>query len=177
MSTLSSLVIVSASTLALDLIKGKFAKDMSDAKQVFLIRILIVVFIAISAVLALVQYKSSVNFIAQLMGISWGAMAGAFLAPFMYSLYSKKVTTAACWTCFIFASVLMSANMLIRPMFPAIMQSPINAGAIAMLAGLIIVPIVSAITPKPDEKLVDEAFECYEEKILVPLSTSLNSEK
>ena len=177
MSTLSSLVIVSASTLALDLIKGNFAKDMSDAKQVFLIRILIVVFIAISAVLALVQYKSSVNFIAQLMGISWGAMAGAFLAPFMYSLYSKKVSTAACWTCFIFASVLMSANMLIRPAFPAIMQSPINSGAIAMLAGLIIVPIVSALTPSPDKKLVDDAFKCYDEKIMVPLSTSLNSEK
>ena len=177
MSTLSSLVIVSASTLALDLIKGNFAKDMSDAKQVFLIRILIVVFIAISAVLALVQYKSSVNFIAQLMGISWGAMAGAFLAPFMYSLYSKKVTTSACWTCFIFASVLMSANMLIRPAFPAIMQSPINSGAIAMLAGLIIVPIVSALTPSPDKKLVDDAFKCYDEKIMVPLSTSLNSEK
>ena len=177
MSTLSSLVIVSASTLALDLIKGNFAKDMSDAKQVFLIRILIVVFIAISAVLALVQYKSSVNFIAQLMGISWGAMAGAFLAPFMYSLYSKKVTTSACWACFIFASVLMAANMLIRPAFPAIMQSPINSGAIAMLAGLIIVPIVSALTPSPDKKLVDDAFKCYDEKIMVPLSTSLNSEK
>lgn len=177
MSTLSSLVIVSASTLALDLIKGNFAKDMSDAKQVFLIRILIVVFIAISAVLALVQYKSSVNFIAQLMGISWGAMAGAFLAPFMYSLYSKKVSTAACWTCFIFASVLMSANMLIRPAFPVIMQSPINSGAIAMLAGLIIVPIVSALTTSPDKKLVDDAFKCYDEKIMVPLSTSLNSEK
>ena len=177
MSTLSSLVIVSASTLTLDLIKDNFYKDMSEPRQVLMIRGLVVVFIAISAVLALVQYKSSVNFIAQLMGISWGAMAGAFLAPFMYSLYSKRVTTAACWTCFIFASVLMSANMLIRPAFPAIMQSPINSGAIAMLAGLIIVPIISALTPSPDKNLVDEAFKCYDEKILVPLSTSLNSEK
>ena len=71
----------------------------------------------------------------------------------------------------------MTANMLIRPAFPAIMQSPINAGAIAMLAGLLIVPIVSAITPKPDKKLVDDAFTCYDEKIVVPLSTALSSEK
>ena len=71
----------------------------------------------------------------------------------------------------------MSANMLIRPEFPTILQSPINSGAIAMLAGLIIVPIVSAITPKPDKKLVDDAFTCYDEKIMVPLSTALNSEK
>lgn len=177
MSTLSSLVIVSASTLTLDLIRDNFAPNMTEARQILLIRILIVIFIAISAVLAMVQYKSSVNFIAQLMGISWGAMAGAFLAPFMYSLYSKKVTTAACWVCFIFCSVLMSANMIIRPMFPAILQSPINAGAFAMLAGLVIVPIISAITPKPDKKLVDDAFTCYDKKIVVPLSTSLNSEK
>lgn len=177
MSTLSSLVIVSASTLTLDLIRDNFAPNMTESRQVLMIRGLVVVFIAISAVLALVQYKSSVTFIAQLMGVSWGAMAGAFLAPFMYSLYSKKVTTASCWVCFLFCSILMSANMIIRPIFPQILQSPINAGAFAMLAGLVIVPIISAITPAPDKKLVDDAFKCYDEKIVVPLSTSLNSEK
>ena len=173
MSTLSSLVIASSSTLAIDLIKDNFAPTMTEAKQVFLMRVLIVIFIAISAILALIQYKSSVNFIAQMMGISWGAMAGAFLAPFMYSLYSKKVTTAACWTCFGFSVVLMIANMLIRPMFPAIMQSPINAGAIAMLAGLIIVPIVSALTAPPERRLVDEAFKCYEKETTVPQYVAL----
>ena len=44
------------STLTLDLIRDNFAKDMSEPRQVLLIRILVVVFIAISAVLALVQY-------------------------------------------------------------------------------------------------------------------------
>ena len=173
MSTLSSLVIASSSTLAIDLIKDNFAPNMSEAKQVFLMRVLIVIFIAISAVLALIQYKSSVNFIAQMMGISWGAMAGAFLAPFMYSLYSKKITTAACWASFAFSVVLMTANMLIRPLFPAIMQSPINAGAIAMLAGMIIVPIVSALTAPPDRRLVDDAFKCYEKETTVPQYVAL----
>ncbi len=173
MSTLSSLVIVSSSTLTIDLIKDTFIKNMSEAKQVFFIRLLIVVFIAISAVLAMIQYKSSVNFIAQLMGVSWGAMAGAFLAPFMYSLYSKSVTTASCWTCFIFACGLMTANIFFRPEFPQILQSPINSGAIAMLAGLVIVPVVSCFTGKPDKKLVDGAFSCYEEQTVVPLRTAL----
>ena len=86
MSTLSSLVIASSSTLTIDFIKDNFVKNMSEKKQVLLIRVLIVVFIAISSVLALIQYKSSVTFIAQLMGVSWG-LAGSFLAPFMYSLY------------------------------------------------------------------------------------------
>ena len=176
MSTLSSLVIASSSTLTIDLIKDNFIKNMSESKQVLYMRVLIIIFIAISAVLALVQYTSSVNFIAQLMGISWGAMAGAFLAPFMYALYSKKVTTASCWACFIFATVLMTANMLIRPEFPAILQSPINSGAFAMLAGLIIVPVVSAFTPAPDKNLVDNAFTCYDKETTVPVSVALGKD-
>ena len=164
MSTLSSLVIASSSTLTIDFIKDTFIKNMSEKKQLIWIRALIVVFIAISAILALIQYKSSITFIAQLMGVSWGALAGSFLAPFMYSLYSKNVSKISCWVCFIFSSTLMLANIFFRASFPTIMQSPINCGAIAMIAGMIIVPIVSLITPKPDKKLVDEAFACYEEK-------------
>ena len=90
MSTLSSLVIASSSTLTIDFLKDNFIKKMSEKKQLLLIRILVVVFIAISAIIALIQYKSSVTFIAQLMGISWGALAGSFLAPFLYSLYWKR---------------------------------------------------------------------------------------
>jgi len=162
MSTLSSLVLASSSTLTIDFLKDNFIKDMKEKSQLLCIRVLVVVFIAISSVLALIQYKSSVTFIAQLMGVSWGALAGAFLAPFMYSLYGKWVTKASCWVCFIFGSVLMILNIFFRPSFPTIMQSPINCGAIAMLAGLIIVPVVSLITPKPDKDMVDNAFACYE---------------
>ena len=135
---------------------------MSEKKQVLYIRVLVVVFIAISAVLALIQYKSSVTFIAQLMGISWGALAGSFLAPFMYSLYSKKVSKTACWACFIFSSVLMVANIFFRAQFPTWLQSPINCGAFAMIAGMVIVPVVSLFTAKSDRKLVDDAFSCYD---------------
>lgn len=173
MSTLSSLVIASSSTLTIDFLKDNFIKNMSDKKQVLYIRVLIVVFIAISAILALIQYKSSVTFIAQLMGVSWGALAGSFLAPFMYSLYSKKVTNASCWVCFLFSSILMLANIFWRSSFPVIMQSPINCGAIAMLAGLVIVPVVSLFTPKPDKDLVDDAFACYEQETTVSQKTAL----
>ena len=173
MSTLSSLVIASSSTLTIDFLKDNFIKDMSDKKQVLSIRILVVVFIAISAIIALVQYKSSVTFIAQLMGISWGALAGAFLAPFLYSLYWKGTTKIACWVSFVFGVGLMLLDMLAPACLPAIMQSPINCGAIAMLAGLVIVPMVSLITPKPDKALVDETFACYDKTNVVAQKTAL----
>lgn len=174
MSTLSSLVMASSSTLTLDVLKGHVIKNLNEKKQVLIMRALIVVFIVISVILAIVQYKSSVTFIAQLMGVSWGALAGAFLAPFLYGLYWKKTTKAACYVSFIFGAGFMVANMLFRSSFPALLQSPINAGAAAMIAGLVIVPIVSLFTAKPDEKLVEETFACYNKKIAVPQKQSLS---
>lgn len=167
MSTLSSLVLASSSTLTLDFLKEKVCPNMSDRQQVTVMRLLVVVFIAISVVLAIIQYRSNVTFIAQLMGVSWGALAGAFLAPFLFGLYWKKTTKAACAVSFLFSTVVMLANIGLKSLFPPILQSPINAGAFCMLSGLILVPLVSLFTRKPDAALVDEAFSCYDQRVLV----------
>ena len=176
MSTLSSLVLASSSTLTLDLLKGHVIKDMDEKKQLFIMRVLIVIFIIISVVLALIQYSSNVTFIAQLMGVSWGALAGAFLAPFMYSLYWKGVTKLSCWVNFIFSSVVMTANIFVRPDFPELLRSPINAGAFCMLAGFVIVPVISIITPKPERDFVDDAFSCYTRTVTVRQSRALGDD-
>ncbi len=175
MSTLSSLVMASSSTLTIDFLKENFFPHMDEKRQVFTIRSLIVVFIAISAILAVIQYKSSVTFIAQLMGISWGALAGSFLAPFLYALYWKRTTKAACWVSFLFGSGIMLLNLFFGSYFPSFLQSPINCGAFAMLAGLILVPVVSLFTRKPDQELVEHAFACYNEKVSVAQKMSLRS--
>ena len=176
MSTLSSLVMASSSTLTIDVIRDNFKKNMSEKAQVLSIRILIVVFIAISVVIAIIQYKSAVTFIAQLMGVSWGALAGAFLGPMLYGLYWKGTTRLACWCSFIFGSGLMILNLLFRESFPLFLQSPINAGAFAMLAGLIIVPVVSWLSPKPDQQMLAETFACYEKTAQVPAKFALAEE-
>ena len=164
MSTLSSLVLTSSSTLTLDFIKGNISKKMDEKKQLLTIRLLIVVFILISVVLALIQYKSSVTFIAQLMGISWGTLAGAFLAPFLFGLYGKKTTKAAVWVNFLFSTLVMLCNILFPQYFPALLRSPINAGAFCMLAGLVIVPVISLFTKKPNEAHIQQVFSCYDAK-------------
>lgn len=176
MSTLSSLVLTSSSTLTLDLLKGHVVKDMNEKKQLFIMRALVVVFVAISVVIAIVQYRQNVTFIAQLMGVSWGALAGAFLAPFLYGLYYKGTTKASVWCSFIFSTVVMLLNMFVRNSFPKLLQSPINAGAFCMLAGLIIVPVVSLFTRKPDKALVDSAFACYDKEVMVHQSISLSGD-
>ena len=173
MSTLSSLVLASSSTLTLDFIKGTLVKDMSQKKQLLIIRLLIAVFIAISVVIAIVQYKSNVTFIAQLMGVSWGALAGAFLAPFLFGLYWKKTTCPAVWVSFLFSTVVMLLNMTVKSLFPPILQSPINAGVFCMFAGLILVPVISLFTKPPKQDHIDSVFSCYDKKVLVKVTDSI----
>lgn len=166
MSTLSSLVLTSSSTMTLDLLKDRVMKNMSEKKQVLTMQLLIVFFIVVSVVIAL----NPPTFIAQLMGISWGALAGAFLAPFLYGLYWKGVTKAAVW-----ASFAAGVGITVSNMFIGYIASPINAGAIAMVAGLIIVPVVSFVTPKIDRQKTDRIFTCYDEKVTSTKRRSLEN--
>ena len=167
MSTLASLVLTSSSTMTLDLIyrdKKSAPGEVEDGniddivaekverRKVVVMRVLIMFFIAISLLIAL----NPPTFIAQLMGISWGALAGAFLAPFMLGLYWRGVTTASVWACFIWGVGITVINMLIgNPI------NPINCGAIAMVGGFPVVWIVSLLTPKMQRSEVDKIFKCY----------------
>ena len=181
MSTLSSLVLTSGSTLTLDIIvpaASKRSKPMTEKAQLGWIRLLVLFFIAVSSVLAIIQARSSVTFIAQLMGISWGALAGAFLAPFLYGLYSKKTSCAAVWASFISGVGIMSACMFCtftgRTFISPFFTSPINAGVLAMVFGLVLVPIISHLTKVRNPEKIEKMFECYEETVTVRATTSLS---
>ena len=174
MSTLSSLVLTSSSTLTLDVI-APASKNMNDRKKVGIMRLFILFFVAISAVLAVLKDSLNITFIAQMMGVSWGAMAGAFLAPFLYGLYSKKISKASVGVCFIFATAMTVMQLLVsfkvlsfdpNTVIGYIFKSSINSGVVSMVGGLILVPIVSLITPKQDAKVVDEMFACYDQKVM-----------
>ena len=182
MSTLSSLVLTSSSTLTLDVIKPLSKKDMSEQRQVFIMRVFIVFFILVSAVIAIVKDSHpEITFIAQMMGVSWGALAGSFLAPFMYGLYWKRTTKASCVVCFIWGCGLMVLQMAISlggmsiAAWPAVLRylfaNSIRSGVLAMVGGLIIVPVVSLFTGKPDK--VEDMFSCYEEKVLVKTTSRI----
>ena len=164
MSTLASLVLTSSSTMTLDLIyrdkkslPGEVEEGTIDDvvaervehRKVVVMRVLIVFFIVISLLIAL----NPPTFIAQLMGISWGALAGAFLAPFMLGLYWRGVTTASVWACFVWGVGLTVVNMLLgNPI------NPINCGAIAMVGGFVVVWLASLVTPKMKREYVDRMF-------------------
>ncbi len=168
MSTLSSLVITSSSTITLDLLKETFMSKMNEKQQLIIMRVLVAVFVVMSVVMAL----NPPMFIAQLMGVSWGALAGAFLAPFMYGLYSKNVTKVSVWASYIWGVGFTIFNMVLK-----FIKSPINAGAVTMVGGLIIVPIISLITPKLNKVFVNDVFSCYEKTVVVHKKHSLEGDE
>ncbi|MBQ8974292.1 MAG: sodium:solute symporter, partial [Oscillospiraceae bacterium] len=179
MSTLSSLVLTSSSTLTLDVIYHGRAVD--EKKKITAMRLFIIFFIVVSAVIAILKDTFNFSFIAQMMGVSWGALAGAFLAPFLYGLYWKKTTKASVVVSFIVGVGLMLLQMYISlsgnnfsgPVLGYIFASSVRSGAVTMVLGLIIVPIVSLFTPKMNPHRVDNMFKGYDKPVEVKIKQRL----
>ena len=182
MSTLSSLVLTSSSTLTLDvIIPYRKNKKSGEKEQITIMRGLIVFFIALSAIIAIVKDANpGITFIAQMMGVSWGALAGAFLAPFLYGLYWKKVTRAAVWASFgvgvgieLFQLIYTLTGMhFANGVLSYIFASSVRSGAVTMILSLIVVPVVSIFTPKIRED-VNKAFEGFDKPVQVAAKRSL----
>ena len=185
MSTLSSLVLTSSSTLTLDVVKPRMEKKaaVSEQKSIFIMRVFIVFFIVVSAVIAILKDSLWANsvFIAQMMGVSWGALAGSFLAPFLYGLYWKKTTRAAVAVSFVFGTGLELIQLAIGVgwlsvnggVLGFVFQNSLTSGVIAMLGGLVLVPIVSAVTQKTLPPDVDGKFAGYDVAVTTNQKQSL----
>ena len=189
MSTLSSLAMTSASTITLDLIAPLAKKEKSEKSNMLIMRLLLALSIIIAAAIAILvvtnKEMASKLYISDLMGISWGALAGCFLAPFLYGLYWKKTTKAAVWASFATGLGITLTQFVLNAILKITFEnsvlayfcgSSINAGMLAMLVGLIIVPVVSLLTQKSKPEGTEELFACYNRMVTVPVGTALEDE-
>lgn len=190
MSTLSSLAMTSASTITLDLIAPLCKKKLSEKTHMLIMRILLAVSIIIAAAIAILVVVSkevaSKLYISDLMGMSWGTLAGCFLAPFLYGLYWKKVTRAAVWTGFATGLGITMTQFILNAVCKITFENPvlayfcgssINAGMLAMAVGLVIIPIVSLITRRSRPEGTEAMFSCYDRMVTVPAGRALEQEK
>ena len=139
-STLTALVLSSSSVITLDLL-GTFAPKMKNEASVWTMRSLCIVFVILSLLINFLMQKTA---IVSLMSLSWGTIAGAFLAPFLYGLLWKGVTKIGA-----FAGVICGALIaMLPPLITGDMSLAPYSGAAAMLIGLILVPVVSLLTKK-----------------------------
>ncbi|MBQ9778726.1 MAG: sodium:solute symporter family protein [Clostridia bacterium] len=170
MSTLSSVSLASASVVAVDLYKGSINKKASDKRVNTVMRVLCLCFIGISVLLAVLNEKFGIAAIAYMMGISWGTLAGCFIGPFVLGLLSKRITRPAVWSSITSSLVLTVVLILVlgynHPAGAATLGAAIKngiscspmIGVCCMLFSLIITPVVSLFTKRPDNAVIEAAF-------------------
>lgn len=167
MSTLSALVMASSSTFTLDFLRGALFPGMKKDTQVLVIKLLCVLFIALSVVIA----ANPNNLITTLMSLSWGTLAGAFLGPFLYGLFWKGATKASVWVSILVSVAINVSNILTG------FASPVLVGAVTIVLSLFVVPLVSLVTPKLQKDLVADIFSCYDETVEVVVQHKFHLEE
>jgi SSS family solute:Na+ symporter len=150
MSTLSSLVLVSSSSVAIDLYPSRIDAKTGKDRSVAMMRFLSAIFIVISYFISRFQ----IGIIVYLMSLSWGVVSGSFAAPYILGLYSRRVTKPAAY-----AGLLTgAATMIILFFVMGAGRSPL-AASIAIVVPFIVVIAVSMFTSPPDNEVLQKAFD------------------
>ena len=174
MSTLASLSLASGSAIAVDLYKGYVKPNATDKQVNVRLKILCVLFILVSVILAVTNSQAIVDF----MSLSWGTLAGCFIGPYVLGLYSKKVNKYGAWTSlimglvttfvlvFVFGAISPNPNYdgFLAIVKGGISRSPL-IGVICMAQSVIVTYLVSLFTKKTDKKLLDKCFNDSEQEI------------
>ncbi|MBQ8758428.1 MAG: sodium:solute symporter family protein [Clostridia bacterium] len=162
MSTLEAVVLTSASAVAVDLIPAVRKKETKPETQMLLTRLLCLAFVACSFIFA----TQNIPIIVSLMSFSWGVVSGCFIGPYIWGLFSKKITKIGAYAGILSGLLTVGITTLVITLnsgfSSAAAKSP-EMGVAAMAVSFVVVPLVSLVTKKPDAKKVDEIFECYNE--------------
>ncbi|MDR1001845.1 MAG: sodium:solute symporter family protein [Oscillospiraceae bacterium] len=168
-STLSSITITACTTLTMDLVKGHINKDISQKAQAALTKVLCIVFIALSYVIA-----NSDTPILDMMSYSWGIISGSFLAPYLISLYWRGLNKAGAWAGML-GGFAVAAQPVVAKLFIPSMQVPFGLGnmmdngslyaCFAMVLSLILCVVVSLATGGNSERSKAKYAHFYDSNI------------
>ncbi len=162
MSTLSSIVLTSASAISVDLLPELRKKDAKQDNQVIITRALCLLFVGLSYIFATMNISIIVN----IMSFSWGIVSGAFIGPYIWGIYSKKTTRAGAWAGMLcgFLTVALPTIFLSIQLggVPKAAAFAPQMGVAAMAVSLAVTPIVSAFTKKYDDKFLKGVFKITE---------------
>jgi SSS family solute:Na+ symporter len=156
MSTLSSLVLVSSSSIAIDLYPSQVDTKTGKDRSVAMMRFLSAIFIIISFFIS--RYPFAI--IVYLMSLSWGVVSGSFAAPYILGLYSKRVTKAGAYAGIFAGTATMITLFFVFSKIGGAFgyRSPL-AASIAIVVPFIVVTVVSLFTAPPQKEIIDKAFE------------------
>ena len=160
MSTLEAVVLTSASAVAVDLIPSVYKKEIPAKKQMLLTRLFCLAFVACSFIFA----TRNIPIIVSLMSFSWGIVSGCFIGPYIWGLFSKKITKIGAFAGILSGLLTVGGATLVISLtsgFSAAASRSPEMGVAAMAISFIVVPVVSLLTKNKDQERVDEIFSCY----------------
>ena len=163
MSTLEAVVLTSASAVAVDLIPAVRKKSTKPETKMLLTRLLCLAFVACSFIFA----TQNIPIIVSLMSFSWGVVSGCFIGPYIWGLFSKKITKVGACAGMVAGLLTVGITTLVITLssgFSAAAAKSPEMGVAAMAVSMIVVPLVSAFTKNKDTARVDDIFACYNEQ-------------
>ena len=164
MSTLQSVVLTSASAVAVDLIPSVRKKPFKQDTQMLLTRLFCLAFVACSFIFA----TRNIPIIVSVMSFSWGVVSGCFIGPYIWGLFSKKITKIGAYAGILSGILTVGGTTLVITLnsgFSAAAAKSPEMGVVAMAISLVVVPLVSGFTKKTTEETerAEEIFACYKE--------------
>ena len=160
MSTLQAVVLTSASAVAVDLIPAVSKREISAKSKMLFTRVLCLAFIICSFVFA----TRNIPIIVSLMSFSWGIVSGCFIGPYIWGLFSQKITKAGAFAGIFSGLLTVGGATLVISMnsgFSAAAAKSPEMGVAAMAVSFVIVPVVSMFTKNDDMNRIKEIFSCY----------------
>ena len=129
-----------------------------------LTRLLCLAFVACSFIFA----TRNIPIIVSLMSFSWGVVSGCFIGPYIWGLFSKKITKIGAYAGILSGLLTVGGATLVISLqsgFSAAAAKSPEMGVAAMAVSMVIVPLVSALTKNKaeDAQRVEELFTACKE--------------
>lgn len=159
MSTLQSVVLTSASAVAVDLIPALRGKSFKSENQMLITRLFCLAFVACSFIFA----TQNIPIIVNLMSFSWGVVSGCFIGPYIWGLFSKKITKIGAFSGMIAGLLTVGISTLVITLTSGFSQAAAHSpemGVAAMTVSFLVVPLVSAFTKNKDASRIEDIFSC-----------------
>ncbi len=163
MSTLEAVILTSASAVAVDLIPSVKRKEITARGKMLLTRFFCLLFVALSFVFA----TQNIPIIVSLMSFSWGIVSGCFIGPYIWGIFSRKITKIGACAGIVSGLLTVGGATLVISLksgFSAAAAKSPEMGVAAMALSFAVVPLVSLLTKNTDKARIDEIFSCYEAK-------------
>ena len=108
----------------------------------------------------------NIPIIVSLMSFSWGIVSGCFIGPYIWGIFSKRITKIGAYAGIAAGFLTVGISTLVISLnsgFSAAAAKSPEMGVAAMALSFVVVPVVSLCTKNQDSQRVDEIFACYQE--------------